>query len=127
MKNRLLNLLLLTLLFIGQGAYAVEPLSAKRFDPQASEKADNLYNRAQRFYLNKQYAKAIPLFEESYEYKPSKDIPANAGISYEEIGEYKKAIEWYLIGINKFNDNKSAFNLGYVYEELKGYDNAIKW
>lgn len=128
MKKKLLNLLLLTLLFIAQGAYAVEPLSAKRFDPKASEKADSLYNQAQRFYLNKQYAKAIPLYEESYQYKPSKDIPANTGISYKNIGNYSKAIEWYKIGITKFNDKKTIFNLALLYEEnLNDIKNAIKY
>ena len=127
MKNRLLNLLFLTLLFTIQGVYAVENLSAKRFDPQAKQKADNLYNQAQRYYLKKEYAKAAPLYEASYQFKPSKDIPANIGISYKHIGDYAKAKKWYEIGVKKYNDSKSAFNLGLLYEKIKKYNKAIEW
>jgi len=128
MKYKLLKLLLLAFLLIGQSAFAVEALSTKRIDPQASEKADNLYNEAQILYNQKKYREAIPLYEESYEYKPSKDIPANIGKAYEDIGEYEKAIVWYKGGIEKFNDDKAALNLALLYEEnIKNIKKATKW
>ncbi|WP_324172386.1 tetratricopeptide repeat protein [Sulfurimonas sp.] len=128
MKYKLLKLLFLAFLFIGQSAYAIEPLSIKYVDPKASEKADSLYNKAQRLYAQKKYQEAILLYEESYEYKPSKDIPANTGISYKHIGEYDKACSWYEIGVKKFNDNKSALNLALLYEEkLNDIDKSIMW
>ncbi|PCI25948.1 MAG: hypothetical protein COB67_10460 [SAR324 cluster bacterium] len=98
------------------------------FAESSSDKADKLYNQAQRLYSNAKYKEAIPLYEKSYELKPSKDIPANTGISYKNIGNYKKSIYWYKVGIKVFNDKKSIFNLGLLYEEkLLNIDEAIKW
>ena len=115
-----------TLLLLTQGVSA-ESLSAKRFDPQASEKADSLYNEAHRAYANGNYEKAITLYKESFEYKKSRDICANIGNAYDEIGDYNNAIKWYTIGIKEFNDQASAFNLGKLFEKRKEYTKASKW
>lgn len=126
MRFQLIKILLLSLFFISQSSFAQNPLSTKRIDPQANSKADALYNQAQRLYEQKKYQEAIKLYEESYEYKPSKDIPANAGISYEDIGKYDKAIYWYNIGIEKYKDDKAALNLALLYEEnIKDLNKAI--
>ena len=127
MKNRLLNLLFLALLFITQNTYAAESLSAKRLDPQAKQKADNLYNEAHRAYSNGNYEKAIKLYKESFEYKKSKDICANIGSAYDEIGDYNNAIKWYKVGIEEFDDKASAFNLGKLFKKRKEYTKASQW
>ena len=126
MKNRLLNLLFLTLWFITQGAYAVESLSAKRLDPQAKQKADSLYNQAQRAYSHGNYKQAIVLYKESYEYKPAADAANNLAATYEQIKDYDEAIKWYRLTIDKYQDKDAIFNLAFLYDDkLSNYDKAI--
>ena len=94
MKHLLIKILL-SILFIGQCALAQNPLSVKRIDPQASAKADALYNTAHRAYSNGNYKKAIELYKKSFEYKPLADAAINLGAAYDEIGKYQEAIQWY--------------------------------
>ena len=127
MKNKLLNLLFLAIVFIGQGAYAVEPLSAKRFDPKASEKADALYNQAHRLSEQRNYEKSVELFKESFEYKPKKDAAFNLGLAYKNLKDYTNAVKWYKKSFEMGNVD-GGVNLGLLYKEIyKDYPRAIKW
>ncbi|WP_324172444.1 tetratricopeptide repeat protein [Sulfurimonas sp.] len=95
MKYKLLKLLFLASLFIGQSAYAIEPLSIKYVDPKASEKADSLYNKAHRLSEQGKYKESAKLFKESFEYNPKKDAAFNLGLAYKNSKDYKNAIKWY--------------------------------
>ena len=127
MKYQLLKLLFIVFLFIGQSTSAIEPLSMKRVDPNASEKADSLYNEAHRAYSHGNYEKAIKLYKESYEYKPSADAAINLGAAYDEVKDYDNAIKWYEKSY-KMGDVGGAYSLGLLNENrLENTKNAIKW
>ncbi|WP_324172378.1 hypothetical protein [Sulfurimonas sp.] len=127
MKYKLLKLLFLAFLFIGQSAYAIEPLSIKYVDPKASEKADSLYNKAHRAYSQGNYEKAIELYRSSYEYKISADVLNNLAATFEKVKDYDNAIKWYKITINKYQDKDAIFNLAFLYDDkLAKYNKAIE-
>ncbi|WP_324172384.1 tetratricopeptide repeat protein [Sulfurimonas sp.] len=116
MKYKLLKLLFLASLFIGQSAYAIEPLSIKYVDPKASEKADSLYNEAHRLSEQGKYEKAIELYKSSYEYKISADVLNNLAATFEKIKDYDNAIKWYRKAINE-GSSLGALNLGLLFDE----------
>ncbi len=55
------------------------------------------------------------------------DCAFSVGLNYQDLKDYKKAIEWFLKGYNQGYPD-SAYALGYLYEnDLKDKENAIKW
>lgn len=127
MKYELLKLLFLGVLFIGQSAYAIDTPSVKQFSLNASEKADSLYNEAHRAYSQENYEKAIELYKESYEFKPSADVSNNLAATFEKVKDYDNAIKWYELTINKYQDKDAIFNLAFLYDDkLAKYNQAIE-
>ena len=59
---------------------------------------------------------------------------ANKGIAYEQKGDYKNAIKYYLKSYevaNNYKDKRAQiialYNLGYLYNQLKQYDKSLKY
>ncbi|PHR55861.1 MAG: hypothetical protein COA44_09475 [Arcobacter sp.] len=126
MNNKLLKLLFLAFLFIGQSAYAVEPLSIKRIDPQAKEKAQIAFNKANNYAKQGNYTEALDYFKTSYEYESADGTAFNLGIAYEELKDYNNAIKWYKKAF-EMGKIEGGVNLGLLYKNMSNYKNAITW
>ena len=127
MKNRLLNLLFLTLLFITQTSYAAESLSAKQFDPQAKQKAQSAFEQANIYAKQNKYEKALEYLKTSYEYEQADGTAFNLGIVYEKMIDYDNAIKWYKKAY-EMGDIGGGYNTGYLYDVKKhDFKNAIIW
>ena len=124
MRNIIISVLA-TLLLLTQ-VVSAESLSAKRFDPQAKQKADILYNAAYHLYEQQQYYQSIKLFKASYDYRSKSDVAFNIGLIYEKLNKYKNAMRWYQKAF-ALGDTKGGVNLGLLYEKLNDIPNAILW
>ncbi|MFA6924485.1 MAG: tetratricopeptide repeat protein [Bacteroidales bacterium] len=70
----------------------------------------------------KEYIKAIPVSE-----FPD-DIYTNIAFEYENIGDYKKAINYLLLALKENNENDAAiYELAYCYETTGQSENCIKF
>ncbi|WP_324172446.1 hypothetical protein [Sulfurimonas sp.] len=127
MKYKLLKLLFLAFLFIGQSAYAIEPLSIKYVDPKASEKAQVAFERATVYVKQGNYTKALEYLKTSYEYEPADGTAFGIGFAYKELKDYNNAIKWYKKSF-EMGRIDGGVNLGLLYKKVyKDYPNAIKW
>ena len=125
MRNIIISVLA-TLLLLTQGMSA-ESLSAKRFDPQAKQKAQSAFEQAKIYTKQNKYIKALKYLKLSYEYEPADGTAFNLGVVYEKLKNYDKAIQWYKQAF-KMGKIDGGANLGFMYDEkLKDYPNAIKW
>lgn len=127
MKYRLLKLLFLGVLFIGQSALAIEPMSAKRADPQAEAKAQSAFDMASIYAKQRNYEKALEYLKISYEYEEADGTAYGLGFTYKNLQDYDNAIKWYKKSVEMGNAD-GGVNLGFLYDEVfKDYPNAIKW
>ena len=92
-----------------------------------SKKANEYYLIGNKYFSDKDYAKAILNWEKVIEFdKDVFSVYNNLGIGYKLLKDYDKAIWYYKKGIEfDKNDKNVYFNLGIVYQNLKEYDNAI--
>jgi len=104
MRYQLLKLLFLAFLFLGQSAYAIEPMSIKRADPKASEKAQSAFDMATTYAKQGNYEKALEYLKSSYEYEEADGTAYGLGFTYEELKDYDNAIKWY----------KKSFEMGKI-------------
>ena len=93
-----------------------------------SENFDYPYEIAYANYLKKDYKKAIEIAEKLENYKNvNAQLYTLWGNSYDNLGNSKKAIEIYDLGIKKFpNIGLLYLEKGVVYEFEKKYDEAVQ-
>jgi tetratricopeptide (TPR) repeat protein len=85
-----------------------------------SESAEYYLNRAENFFKEGQYEKAIPEFEKVIELTPKNaDLYIALGLCYHSLGQYQEAIVQYKEAITIDPEHANAYsNLGYAYGTL---------
>ena len=128
MRYQVVKLLFLVLLSIGQSAYAVESLSVQQIDPQAKQKAQIAFDRANIYMKQGKNKEALEYLKTSYAYEAADGTASNLGYVYEELKDYNNAVKWYKTAIEKYNDKEAMYNLALLYKNIfKDYPKAIKW
>jgi PEGA domain len=74
-------------------------------EKQASDRADELVNRALALGNKDRYAEAEPLLREAWELKHSYDIAANLGIVQANLGKWREAAEHLAFALKTFPTN----------------------
>lgn len=74
------------------------------------------------------YANAAETYEKALFYREDSVAASNAGICYQKLGDYDKAIEIYLFAIRIDADNAYPYNnLAQVYIRKEDYENALSY
>ncbi len=86
-----------------------------------------IYNKGRSYYLNKEYDKALEIFEDEIKSgKKSAELYFNLAQTYGKLGKKEKEIESYENSIKTDNTIKETyFNLANAYEDIGEIDKAI--
>ncbi|MBK7872166.1 MAG: tetratricopeptide repeat protein [Saprospiraceae bacterium] len=88
------------------------------------------FQRAEEALLNKQYEKAIRIYQNVLNQQPELHIARrNIGVCYELLGEYDKALEFYeaVIKRDEFFSRSIYFRAGWASYKMGDYEKALTY
>ncbi|MCB8818803.1 tetratricopeptide repeat protein [Desulfosporosinus shakirovi] len=90
--------------------------------------SEKYYEKAEIYYINRQYEKALSCFKKSYDLKKTNDCLNYIGCCYLELNNYISAINIF----SKLNKNspgweRPIFNLGRVYLKTENFKKALSY
>lgn len=94
---------------------------------ERQRKATELVIEAGNYFRQRNYGKAVTLFEEALKAQPSPEIYYYLAISYQEMKEDEKALKYLREGVEKFpKDSTLRRSLGLIYYQTGREDEAKK-